>query len=168
VPLRNLCLHSDPPAALPVEPDEREIPPTGIAVDGECSCFHTFPTADVLQIPPFEQLPNLADKLPNAATRLSDSTHVEMPTSMRSMHNTRYTGVVKSIKLRVISPHKREVEIRLPESKLVEDLLITSNLYGKNVHAYYQGRRLLEGRRLSEYELPDGARIEMRSSPQRL
>jgi hypothetical protein len=168
VSLRNLCLHSDPPAALSVEPDEREIPPTGVAVDGECSCFHALPTADILQMPPFERLTNLAGELPNAATRLSDGAHIEMPTSMPSMHDARYTGVEKSITLRIMTPHRREIDIRLSESRLVEDLIVAANLLGRNLHAYYEGRKMRVGRRLSEYNLPDGARIEMRTSPQRL
>ena len=74
------------------------------------------------------------------------------------------------VKLHVVTPHKREMDIRLSQSKLVEDLIAAVDLLGKNVHAYYQGTKLRVGRRLSDYKLSDGARIEMRRywSPQRL
>ena len=68
------------------------------------------------------------------------------------------------IKLRVITPHRHEIDVRLHQSKLVEDLLIAVNLLDRNVDAYYQGKRMLEGRCLSDYKLPDGAHIEMRTS----
>jgi hypothetical protein len=64
-----------------------------------------------------------------------------------------------------MNPHRRETDIRLSESKLVEDLIAAANLLGKNAHPYYEGRKMRVGCRLSEYRLPDGARVEMRKSP---
>ena len=66
------------------------------------------------------------------------------------------------VNLHVVTPHKRKMDIRLSQSKLVEDLIADAGLLGKNAHAYYQGTKLRVGRRLSEYKLPDRARIEMR------
>jgi hypothetical protein len=67
-----------------------------------------------------------------------------------------------------MNPHRRETDITLPDSLLVEELIIKANLHGKNAHPYYDGRKMRVGRRLSEYNLSDGARIEMRTSSQRL
>jgi hypothetical protein len=60
------------------------------------------------------------------------------------------------------------MDILLSESTLVEDLIAAAGLLGKNVNAYYQGKKMRAGRRLSEYMLSDSARVEMRTSPQRL
>jgi hypothetical protein len=81
------------------------------------------------------------------------------------MHDARYTGSEKMIKLRVMTPHRFEMDIRLPESSLVEELIAATNLPRVNLHAYCQGTKMREGRRLSEYKLPDGARIEIRTFP---
>ena len=74
------------------------------------------------------------------------------------------------VKLHVVTPHKRDMDIRLSQLNLVEDVIAAAGFLGKNVHAYYQGTKLHVGRRLLEYKLPDGARIEMRRYwfPQRL
>jgi len=68
----------------------------------------------------------------------------------------------RTVRLHVMTPHRREMDIPLPDSKLVEELIVASHLHGKNVQAYHKGKKLRVGRRLWEYKLSDGARIEMR------
>jgi hypothetical protein len=50
---------------------------------------------------------------------------------------------------------------RFRESDYVEKILLDAGLNGMNVHPYYNGKRLLEGRLLSSYNLPDGASIDL-------
>ena len=93
---------------------------------------------------------------------------IDIADSERHVIDAPHEGAEKIIGLRVIGPHRRELDIRLPESKLVDDLIVAANAHGKNAHPYYRGEKMRVGHRLSEYQLSDGAHIEMRTSPQHL
>jgi hypothetical protein len=94
--------------------------------------------------------------------------HIDVPDGKSVVFDEGHEGTEEKVKPRVMNPHGRETDIRLLESNLVEEPFVAANVDGKNAHLYYEGKKMLVERLLSEYKLSDGARIEKRTFPLRL
>lgn len=67
----------------------------------------------------------------------------------------------KTINLHIIDAHRQESDETFLESQLVDDILLAFSQQDKRVHLYYKGKKLLDGRQLSSYKLPQNSCIEL-------
>ena len=74
----------------------------------------------------------------------------------------------KTIELLVVNIRRQKFNVSFHVSDLVEEILIAFNEHEHDVHPYHNGKRLLKGRLISDYELPHGARIDLRMFSQQL